>query len=593
MSDPSALLPAPPETPSAPLPPWERLHHAWDALTRWGKAQAGPLGAALVGLLTFLATFGPGALAPWRLGWLIRDDFSQHLLGWLFFRQTPLGLPLGATPNYLHPLGTSLGYTDSIPWVGLLLRPFSFALPTDFQYIGPWMCLCLMLQGASAAWVARRMGASTQHQWCVGGLLVLSPVLLSRMTFAHEALCAHWLLVLLVGLHLIPQRDARDAKQALGMGLSLCVFAAGVHPVIAAMTLPLALSLCARTALERKFPFTWPALAAVACFASVLGLFFAFGYLGTGIPVSATEFGDYSSDLTTLFNSIGHGEIRWSRFLPPLPRNGSQNEGFGYLGMGGLVALVIVLGLMAREPRRILSLWRRWVPLTVVALGLAFFALSWRITFQGVQVADVSALYRPVLKWVEAFRSSGRFIWPLHYLLLVGAALALPRLVRPSLAPTLAGLLLLIQGLDLNLGEGRRAHGGGGRWNTLPSPALSEAAKGRKHLALYPPQMHDGSGRGCRAGPMDFHRWAYRAYRLGLTFNSGYVARIDDAKAQTYCLGMDAEIAAGKLDPETVYLVIPVRVRWLQKIPGAHCTPEDGLWLCVYNEPPASSVSGR
>ncbi|MFY2563216.1 DUF6311 domain-containing protein [Corallococcus terminator] len=593
MSDQSAPLPSQLEPPSAPRTALERGRRVRDALTRWGTAQAGPLGAALVGLLAFLATFGPGALAPWRIGWLIRDDFSQHLLGWLFFRETPLGFPLGATPNYLHPLGTSLGYTDSLPWVGLLLRPFSFMLPTDFQYIGPWMCLCLMLQGASAAWVARRLGASTQHQWCVGGLLVLSPVLHSRMWFAHEALCAHWLLVLLVGLHLMPQRDARDAKQALGIGLALCVFAAGIHPVIAAMTLPLALALCARTALEQKLPFAWPALAAVACFASVLGLFFAFGYLGTSTPVRAEAFGEFSADLTTLFNGGGHGEFSWSRFLPPLPKRGAQNEGFGYLGAGGLIAFALVLGLMARQPRRILALWRRWVPVTVVALGLAFFALSWRVTFQGEQVADLSALYRPVLKWAEAFRSSGRFVWPLHYLLLVGAALAIPRLVRPSLAPTLAGLLLLIQALDLNLGQGRKAEGGGGHWNARPSPALTEAAKGRKHLALYPPQMHDGSGWGCRAGPMDFHRWAYRAYRLGLTFNSGYVARIDDAKAQTYCLGMDAEIAAGKLDPETVYLVIPIRVSWLQKIPGARCKPEDGLWLCVYDVPPEPSVSGR
>jgi hypothetical protein len=173
---------------------------------------AGPLGAALMGLVTFLALYGPAALDPTRIRWLLRDDFSQHLLGWFFFRNTPLGLPLGAIPGYVHPLGTTLGYTDSIPWAGLLLRPLSGLLPADFQYIGPWLCLCLMLQGAVAAWVARRLGATTALQWLTGALLVLSPALLARMEMEHEALCAHWALVLLVGLNLLPQRDARDAE---------------------------------------------------------------------------------------------------------------------------------------------------------------------------------------------------------------------------------------------------------------------------------------------------------------------------------------------------------------------------------------------
>ena len=216
----------------------------------YAQMNAGPLGAALMGLVTFLALYGPAALDPTRIRWLIRDDFSQHLLGWFFFRNTPLGLPLGAIPGYVHPLGTTLGYTDSIPWAGLLLRPLSGLLPADFQYIGPWLCLCLMLQGAVAAWVARRLGATTPLQWLTGALLVLSPALLARMEMAHEALCAHWALVLLVGLNLLPQRDGRDARRALGVALALCFFAAGVHPVIAAMVLPHALALCERTVLE-------------------------------------------------------------------------------------------------------------------------------------------------------------------------------------------------------------------------------------------------------------------------------------------------------------------------------------------------------
>ncbi|WP_426754578.1 DUF6311 domain-containing protein [Myxococcus sp. Y35] len=566
----------------------ERLRRTLAAVTSFATAQAGPLGAAGVGLLAFLALYGPAALNPTRLAWLFRDDFSQHLLGWLFFRNEPLRFPLGAINGYLHPLGTTLGYMDAIPWVGVLLRPFSALLPVDFQYIGPWMCACLMLQGAAAAWVARRMGASVPQQWLVGGLLVLSPTLLARMSMSHEALCAHWTLVLLVGLHLVPQRDAREAKQALGIALALCVFAAGVHPVIAAMVVALAVSLCVRTALERRLPWRWPVLGAVVNVGAVLALFYVFGYLGTVRTLGADAFGGFSADLATFINPLGyHRDAVWSRFLRALPRQGAQYEGFGYLGLGVLFALWASLVLVARDAPAVARLWRRFVPVGLVALGLFFFALSSRITLRGELLADISSLYAPVMRWVEPFRSSGRFVWPLYYLLALGSALVLIRLPRPALAPSLLALAVVLQGFDLNLGQGRQAQGGSD-WTAPPSEALRAAAVGRKHLVMYPPQMHDGSGRGCRAGPMNFEPWAYRAYRLGLTFNSGYVARLDDARAQPYCLGLDDDVRAGRLDPETIYLSIPQRLHEFRAIRGTRCVQEERLWLCVL-EPAAAS----
>ena len=139
------------------------------------------------------------------------------------------------------------------------------------------------------------------------------------MEMEHEALCAHWALVLLVGLNLLPERDGRDARRALGVALALCVFAAGVHPVIAAMVLPLALALCVRTVLEGQLGWRGPALAATVSVACVLGLFYAFGYLGTGVPVGGNDFGGCPADLATFINPSGYRDSRWSRFLPRFP----------------------------------------------------------------------------------------------------------------------------------------------------------------------------------------------------------------------------------------------------------------------------------
>ena len=45
-------------------------------MANYAQMNAGPLGAGLMGLVTFLALYGPAALDPTRIRLLIRDDFS-------------------------------------------------------------------------------------------------------------------------------------------------------------------------------------------------------------------------------------------------------------------------------------------------------------------------------------------------------------------------------------------------------------------------------------------------------------------------------------------------------------------------------------
>src|SRR5262245_56773695 len=105
------------------------------ASARWLQSQAWPVIAALIGTLAFMRVYGTATLNPTHLEWLIHGDFSQHLFGWLFFRNDQVGWPLGRISSYIYPLGTTVGLTDSTPWVALLLRPFSSVLPANFQYI--------------------------------------------------------------------------------------------------------------------------------------------------------------------------------------------------------------------------------------------------------------------------------------------------------------------------------------------------------------------------------------------------------------------------------------------------------------------------
>src|SRR5438552_3353356 len=74
---------------------------------------------------------GRTILSPTRLEPVLVDDWSTHVLGWLFLRNERFAIPLGKLTGLVYPVGTTVGYTDSIPWAALMLRPFSSVLPID------------------------------------------------------------------------------------------------------------------------------------------------------------------------------------------------------------------------------------------------------------------------------------------------------------------------------------------------------------------------------------------------------------------------------------------------------------------------------
>jgi hypothetical protein len=99
------------------------------------------------GLVWFILVFGPSILNRRALSWIMQGDGAQHVLGWLFFRREPWSWPVGAVPSFPHPVGITVGYTDSIPWLAIPAKVLSPFLPVDFLYVGPWLGLCFFLQG--------------------------------------------------------------------------------------------------------------------------------------------------------------------------------------------------------------------------------------------------------------------------------------------------------------------------------------------------------------------------------------------------------------------------------------------------------------
>jgi Family of unknown function (DUF6311) len=343
-------LPTTPEALVQRLAPRQR----WDVISRHGSALVG----GILGLVWLNLVFGPAILNPTYLSWVMQGDAAQHVLGWLFFRNEKWLWPLGAVPSFPYPVGTTVGYTDSIPWIAIPAKVLSPLLPEDFQYIGPWLAICFFLQGWFGVRILQELSPKPVIQILGGAYFILDPILIWRIS--HDSLCAHWLILALIRLHLGLWPEGWRQLRRLKFTLGLCILSAGIHPYLAAMVLSLSLALlCKVRWVDHRLSRGQMAVWGGGFGAGTLGVLTIFGYMGSGISWGAEGFGHYSADLLTLVNPAGN-----SRFLPSLPVGPGQYEGFGYVGSGVLVFSVIAIGIICYNPmvlrgRRL----NTWVPL--------------------------------------------------------------------------------------------------------------------------------------------------------------------------------------------------------------------------------------
>jgi hypothetical protein len=533
----------------------------------------GPL-VATAAAIVWCARYSRPLIDPFTLEVVFRDDWAAHSLGWLFFRnQSFFALPLGKIANFIHPLGSTVGYQDAIPWVALLLRPFSAIMPLDFQYLGLWVLACSASLAFVAARLARHLTPHWEQQALIGTFAAMSPSLMARIM--HPALCSHGLIVAALALNLLRGADLAGARRITAFAIGLAWLTAATNPYVTLMVVSLAIAVPFQQ--RHALGLRASCAATAGMLAGIGAIFSLLGYTSGGMRNIGGGFGTYSSNLNTLWNSMGH-----SRLFAPLPVTQGQYEGCGYLGAGvfffGVVALALFLVPALRT--NILALpWRRigWPLFATLACGV--YALASPVRFGDRELLRIDA-YRHINSLVEAFRSSGRFIWPLQYAIVLFVALLVAQALRSKRAWLTATLLIgvAIQAYDINPADAASRFAGK-RHRPFLAAQWSLAARDYKHLVLFPAEIMNN----CR-GPKGYRgpfvtELAYLAYRYRWTTNSGYSARAR-VGTKEYCEQLKADVGNGKLEPHSIYIVDPHDVKALRKR-GAICGKIDKIFACV------------
>ncbi len=490
---------------------------------------------ALIGAFAFWAISGGRIWSPTHIGWLTAGDPAQHFLGWQFFRGTPLlQSPMGANPAFGMEIGSSIVYTDSLPLLAFLFKPFRAVLPPTFQYMGMWMLLCFILQ-AALGW--KLIEKFSTHMWVKvfgAGFFAVAPPFLLRM-HGHESLMGHWMILAALLLYF-------SGNWSPGLWLVLLVVASLVHAYLMLMVAAIWAADRTTRLVARQITFLHAAATGLISLAVLALVMWQAGYfmLPPG-SVQGGGYGYYRMNLLSLFHANGG----WSVFMSgTLPQPG-EDEGFNFLGIGGLILAILAMGESLRDRSAAKGLGRIW-PLTAMAALLALYAFSNHLAFGSTELVTIP-LPGQIAKASSVFRASGRIFWPVFYLIYLGAMYVLATRYPPRVATGILGALLAVQVADCSGALEilhKKLHDRQPWVSPLQSPFWAAAAGQYKKILYVPPHNV----------PRNYFDLCYYAAANHMSINIGAFARTDPQVQARMTAGITRAVTAGAFEKDAIYV---------------------------------------
>ncbi len=394
--------------------------------------------------LFFCSIYGIRILNPSYTEWLLAadDDLTQHYLGWRAFRSSKWHFPIGMIDTLAYPYLISIIFTDSIPLLAVFCKMLSPVIPAGFQYFGMWGLLCFVLQAYFSAKLFRRFSIGKKLIVTVSVLFLFSPVMIQRM-FWHTSLAAQWLI--LMAFDLIINFENYAVSRRLFFYVALLGFlTASIHIYFVLICGIIIVGLCIKDfAVYRKscrellilLMYLVPAF----CVVGILGGF------SSSMKAADDGLGYFSANLNTLFNPQG-----WSSMFKDLSiAKVGQYEGFAWIGAGILFGFFFSIILFLNNDSEFRQYKTSMIAFTLIAVFSFLFAISPRITFGDKILSDLTIPEKLRDYWA-VFRSSGRVMWPVVYIIMIFSVFVLSKTLNQRLTGFVFIVILLIQVCDMH-----------------------------------------------------------------------------------------------------------------------------------------------
>ena len=502
--------------------------------------------------LFFHLCYGLQIINPTNINWImsVYHDWGQHYLGWAFYRNDPWTFPLGAIESYNYPVGTNIGFMDSIPLLGLLIKPFSSILPEDFQYLGFWLFVCSYFVAYYTKKILQLYKVSNLIIILAVVLMIANPVLLFRSI--HPALSSHFLILGSIYNFLRPSYE--NSKKINLNQIFLFFIAVTVNPYIMVMIfgfnviIPLKHYLLDKTG-TLKQTFLYPTISGLLFI--IFWVFIGMIEFSKGTSVASAEpFSLYSFNLNSFFDSYGY----YSKFLPDLGRtNPFQYEGFAYFGIGMMILIFfgfinIIFKFINKKIHP--QSFKKWGVLLFLCLGLLAFSITNVVSFNS-QILVTFPLPKIIEKLGFIFRASGRFVWPFYYLLFIGSIVVFSKIKMNSyLKITILTMITIVQLYDIQELYTRWNLPSGTYKTALQDERWIEVFKKFDNIIIYPSFDYNYSINYNN----DYQDLSYLGLKAGKPISNGYVARANVTKANEFNSILMTDLSSGIIDSNRLFI---------------------------------------
>jgi hypothetical protein len=365
-----------------------------------------------------------------------RNDMANYLAAYLYYVQSPWQLPLFYVSALGTPTGANVILTDFVPIVALVGKLVYSLTGATVNLYGAYLFLCFALPGVMMTLVLIAGRIRNGLAAVIAAIFANAmPALLWR--WGHIPLESHYLLIGALALYLFSLK--KPAWRGLAAGwIAYLVLAYLTSIYLFAMVGTV--WLC--TVIQRR-------LNGLATTRKALEI----GVLTVALVTTVIALGGQFGARTGPAFSIGYGLFSINLFSPVVPQDSGlfpwlggvidatsgQYEGFNYLGVGLLLASLLVLPAEASWLRRNL---RRHAALLVAFAALTAFAISHRV-FAGHWLLFELPLPLYIVWALGTFRASGRFFWLIGYAQLAIVIILGFRRTRPIMALCLLGAAIL------------------------------------------------------------------------------------------------------------------------------------------------------